>query len=225
MSTQVHPEFTSSRESAPALCQALERGLGQPINALRASMESLAREFELSDPRSATLDAALTSVARLSRNVGDLIDYAFPPEPRPLECSIEEILYSARFQLPHELWQHLMIARERTSATPRLFIDGPVLAQSIARLVHSTIAQADPRCWLMLRASAHGPRVSFTVMVHNAQDPVGYQADPTGLCHSIAQRDLSVIGCSLTERVINASRTTFVIQLPESAVIPAEQAA
>lgn len=225
MSPQVPSQTASSRDAAPELGPALERGLGQPISALRACMESLAREFDGHDPRSAALGEALSEVTRLGHNVGDLLDFAYPPQPRPLECTIEEILYSARFQLPHTLWGHLLIARDASPQLPRIFIDGPVLAQSIARLVKATVADAVPGSGLMLRAQIEAGRVHFTITVQGANDPHRRQADPTGLCHSIAQRDLGVIGCALDERTTQGGAATFRIQLPHDALVFEELAA
>lgn len=221
MDTHVHTEIAFSRDAAPELGNALERGLGQPITALRASMEALARDLATSDPRdphARQLNRALSEVTRLGRNVGDLLDYAYPPQPCPLECTIDEILYSARFQLPHTLWQHLFIARDKGAATEHLFVDGPVLARSIARLVESVTHPAEPSSNLMLRAHIDGGRVAFTITLEGASDPLRHQADPTGLCHSIAQRDLGVIGCTIQERCCSNGGLTFRIALPHDAL-------
>jgi len=223
MSTPAHSQTASSRGTTPELGTALERGLGQPIHALRASMESLAGAFDLGDPRTAALDSALSEVTRIGRSVSDLLDYAHPPEPCPLECSIDEVLYSARFQLPHGLWSHLFIARDKSFCMDRLFVDGPVLARSIARLVQSTIsvsaARGDVEASLMLRATVEHGRAVFTITMQHTSDPVRQQADPTGLCHSIAQRDLGVIGCTLEERTTPSGDLAFRIQLPSDALV------
>lgn len=207
----------SSRAEAispnPTLSHALERGLGNPISALRASMESLALEFEPRDPRSATLDEALGEVARLGRNVRDLIDYAYAPEPTPMSCRIDEILYSARFQLPHDLWNRLWIARDRPegASMPELMVDGPVLSRSLARLVQA--AGNDLTRGVLLFASAHPGEVHFCITFWGTDQ---LNEDPMGLCHAIAQRDLGVIGCAIDEHTSPGRHTTLRVRVPAS---------
>jgi len=207
--------------SHPALGHALRRGLGRPLSSLRTSMESLVREFEPRDPRGAALDEALGEVARLGRNVRDLIDYAYPPEPRSLDCLVDEILYSARFQLPRDLWQSLWIARDlpRGAAMPELAVDGPVLSRSLARLIQA--AGSEPTGGILWRASWHAGEVHFVIAFCGASQ---LENDPMGLCHAIAQRDLGVIGCSIEEHTTAAGGTLIRVHVPASTALEGEAA-
>jgi len=174
-------------------------------------MESLAREFEPRDPRSAALDEVLGEVARLGRNVRDLIDYAYAPEPKAMTCSVDEILYSARFQLPHELWSCLWIARDLPGGVrmAELSVDGPILSRSLARLVQA--AGSNHSRGILLNASTHKDEVDFCITFCGNDH---LDDDPMGLCHAIAQRDLGVIGCSIQEHTTLSGNTTLRVRVP-----------
>jgi hypothetical protein len=205
----------SSRESAiranPALSSALRRGLGRPITALRASMESLVLEFEPRDPRGAALDDALGEIARLGRNVRDLIDYAYPPEPHKMRCGVDEILYSARFQLPRDIWKKLWIARDLIGGEPmsELSVDGPVLSRSLARLIQA--GAGNLAGGVLLHASWHDGEIHFGITFRGIGQ---LEDDPMGLCHAIAQRDLGVLGCLVEERTTPLGDTLIRVRVP-----------
>ena len=216
----------SSRDGAihanPALSHALRRGLGRPISALRASMESLVLEFEPRDPRGAALDDALGEVARLGRNVRDLIDYAYPPEPHEMSCGVDEILYSARFQLPRGLWRELLIARDLPGGQtmPKILVDGPVLSRSLARLIQA--GSSNLSGGVLLHASWHAGEVHFGITFQGTGQ---LEDDPMGLCHAIAQRDLGVLGCLVEERTTPSGNTTIRVRIPAATAIDKETAA
>ncbi len=192
----------------PILGQAVRRGLSRPVDHLKRSMRELTRSFDTSDPRSADLDAVLQLVERLGRNVRDLFDYAHPPEPRELECTIDEVLYTARYLVPHHMWKHLLVARERD--LPAMHVDGPVLSRSIARLVEAAAPLA--RKGVLLNVFREDDATVFTITFHGRS---AYLGDPMGLCHSIAWRDLAVIGCEPVERTSDHDDTTIRIRVPD----------
>ena len=220
MNSQAPHSIASSRSSAitpdPTLSHALSHGLRQPLDSLSYSIQSMARECDPADPRGQALDEALGEVARLGRNVRDLIDYAYPPEPHALSCSVDEILYSTRFQVPRALWSRTWIARDLPSGAPmpRLDIDGPVLAHSLARMVHAAGPELQR---LLLRASCQQGEVHFTLTFRGTST---LEADPMGLCHAIAERDLSVIGCCVEEHTTPLGHTTIQVRVPFAAVVP-----
>ncbi len=195
----------------PALSHALHSGLDEPLRQLHSSMESLVRKFDHGDPRSTALDSALGEVASLGRNVRDLIDYAYAPEPHPLACSINEVLYSARFQLPRRTRNRISIAHDASNnaSAQALQVDGPVLSRSLARLVQA--AGSQPKGGLLLRATTHADAVCFSITYHGT---AVLEGDPMGLCHAIAERDLGVIGCSIEEETTTLYNTIVRIRIP-----------
>ena len=171
-------------------------------------MRELTRSVGPDDPRSADLEAVLALVEHLGRNVRDLFDYAHPPEPRELECTVDEVLYTARYMVPHHMWKHLLVARERDLAP--MHIDGPVLSRSIARLVEAAAPLA--RKGVLLNVFREDDATVFTITFHGRS---AYLGDPTGLCHSIAWRDLEVIGCEPEEHSSDHDDTTIRIRVPD----------
>jgi len=211
----------SSSNSAPVSCElgkAVKQGLARPVDALRTSMRTLEQRFESSDPRGAELSRALAQVEQLSRSVQDLLDYAYLPEPQELDCTIDEILYSARFRIPHHMWSQLLVAREKDLKS--LQVDGPVLARSIARLIEAAAPIAIQG--VLLNVFRGEGATVFTITFRGRAD---FHGDPMGLCHTIASRDLSVIGCPMGELTSNMGDTTITIRVPEAAAKTEERAA
>jgi K+-sensing histidine kinase KdpD len=213
MTTESH---ASSRESSPqtacvtpaanntVLGHAVQRGLRIPIDSLRTSMENLRSEFGGVSMSDLALGEVLAEVDRLGRNVQHLLDYAYQPEAHAIECTVNEIVYTARFQVPHDMWSALWIARD--CDLPGMIVDGPVLSRSIARLIEAAAPLAQSGVLLNVKRTEKG--VSFSITYQGASDHLG---DPTGLCHAIASRDLAVIGCPLTETASRYGDTTITI--------------
>ena len=202
----------------PVLGQAVRRGLSRPVDHLKRSMRELSRSFDDSDPRGAELSDLMKLVDHLGRNVRDLFDYAHPPEQRALECTIDEVLYTARYLVPHHMWKHLLVARERD--LPAMHVDGPVLARSIARLVEAAAPLA--KQGVLLNVFHEDDATVFTITFHGRS---AYLGDPMGLCHSIAWRDLTVIGCEPEERTSDHDDTTIRIRVPDVAITEGEERA
>jgi hypothetical protein len=172
-------------------------------------MESLRCELGPTNFGDEAISAVLAEVNRLGRNVQELFDYAYQPEPCALECTVNEIVYTARFHVPHEMWSSLWIARDFD--LPCLVVDGPVLSRSIARLIQAAAPYAQNGVLLNVKRTKKG--VAFTITYRGASDHLG---DPTGLCHAIAQRDLAVIGCPVNESVSALGDTTITIGIPST---------
>ena len=206
------PVTSSSHECPdPDLGQAVRRGLSRPVDDLERTVRALSDHFDADDPRADELSGLLDQIERLGRNVRALFDYAHQPEPRALCCTVDEVLYTARFHLPHELWGRLEVARERD--LPTLDVDGPVLARSIARLIEAAAPLA--RTGVLLYAYRDGEAIHFTITFQGCSAFLG---DPTGLGHAIAWRDLAVIGCEAEERTATPGDTTIHIRVPGAMV-------
>ncbi len=215
MTTQSHASFregslspahATSPDANAVFGHAVQRGLRIPIDELRSSMESLRSEFGVGATSDRAIGAVLAEVNRLGRNVQDLLDYAYEPKAKAIECSVNEILYTARFHVPHDMWSSLYIARDRN--LPDLRVDGPVLSRSIARLIEAAAPLA--KNGLLLNVKRTNSGVSFTITFEGASDHLG---DPTGLCHAIASRDLDVIDCHLVETNSAFGDTTIEIKV------------
>jgi signal transduction histidine kinase len=129
-------ETFSAAESDDALARALLEGLDLPLAALRAVLESLARDLG-EDPRAASVAGALAEVTRAGRTVQDLVDFAAPPELMPLQCTIEEIISGARQRLPRGARERVLVARGDRGY--KLFVDGPLLARTLHRLLEAAV--------------------------------------------------------------------------------------
>ena len=68
----------------------LAQGLDLPLNALRASMESLCSSLRGSEHGSDLVDGVLEEVERLGHNVRGLVELATPPILQPLRCTATE---------------------------------------------------------------------------------------------------------------------------------------
>jgi K+-sensing histidine kinase KdpD len=222
MDTQTTPSgypAASSRKSAvqhhdPVLAKAVSRGLSTPFHALRTSVQRLTHSFTDGDPRGAELEDVLGQVEHLGRSVQELLDYAYLPEPKALVCTVEEVLYSARYLVPHHLWGCLSISRE--AHLPDLELDGPILARSLARLVAGAAPLASRG--VQLDVTAAPGATSFQLTFHGR---TAYVGDPMGLSLTIAARDLAVIGCPISEATSREGSTTLTIRVPaELAVAP-----
>jgi hypothetical protein len=200
------PAHATSPGSNAVIGHAVQRGLLVPIDELRSSMESLRSELGKGVTSDGAVGAVLAEVNRLGRNVQDLLDYTYQPQAKVIECSVNEVVYTARFHVPHDMWSSLYIARDRN--LPDLRVDGPVLSRSIARLIEASAPLAQSGVLLNVKRTRSG--ASFTITFQGASDHLG---DPTGLCHAIASRDLKVIGCPMIETNTAAGDTTIEIKV------------
>lgn len=149
------------------LGRALAEGLNLPLSALRASMEALTQELARGGVGPLLIDGVLREVDRLGRNVQELLDYATPPVVRPLRCTIEEIVTSARRQLAGASKNRVVAAHERAGAT--IVVDGPLLSICLRRLLENAL-EASSELVLVVTRQENG-RTSFTIL-DDGQEPL-----------------------------------------------------
>jgi signal transduction histidine kinase len=215
------PHALGFERSDATLSRALAQGLDTPLAALRATMESLSlelvqRNVGLSPLR---LDGVLREVERLGRNVRELCDLASPPVPRPLACSLEEIVHAARRALPCE--QRARVVCARCEAGANLEVDGPLLAGCLRRLLENALEATDGIVLVVARLEAGAP--SFTV-VDEAPSELGPDWRPIpfrstkpnhlGLGLTLTHRDVALLNGRLEFLSTPGGRTSVRITLP-----------
>jgi signal transduction histidine kinase len=178
-----------------SLARALSQGLDTPLSALRATMESLGQEMLLGSQTVAPLriDGVLREVDLLGKNVRELCELAAPPVPRPLACSLEEIVRSASSAFaPH---QRARVIAARTAPGESLEVDGPLLSACLRRLIENALEAADgPVLVVARRERGHA---SFAVM-NDAPSLLGPGWQPVPF-HSTKPNHLG-LGLTLTRR-------------------------
>lgn len=206
----------------PSLGKALIEGLNLPLSALRASLESLARDLDSGDPRTRTVAGALAEVGRVGRTVRDLADYSEPPTLRPLRCTAEEIVYSARHRLPRGLRDRVLVARME----PRieLDVDGPLLAQALTRLVENALEAASGR--ILVNVKSEGDAIVFTTVNHRSRGGIDWEwaqtpfqtdkPDHLGLGLTIARRDIALLGGVLELSCTPLGETIARVRMPRT---------
>lgn len=177
---------------------ALYQGLDIPLNALRASMESLSRELSRDGDSHGIIEGALEEVERLERNVRELMEFTSVPTPMPLRCTLAEIVLSARSGLPPSQRTRVLVAHEPEGA--KLMVDGPLLACSLRRLVLNALEAGSEQVLLVARREEEATR--FTV-VDDAPEKIDVEwAMPAfrstrrnhlGLGLAIAKRDVALL--------------------------------
>lgn len=197
---------TGSRPDLDLVAEVLDRGLREPLAALRATLDSFARHAAGRD-ESSIAEAAIAQVVQLSRTVHDLSEFASPSPLRPLRCSLEEIVRGALELLPARARPRVLLALE--DRRERLLVDGPLLSRCLALLMADGL-HADAECMLHVRRT--GGRTRF-VVVHTA--PVGPDTAALRLGRALARRDVDRMGGSLAFHTTAATRTSVVEGLAE----------
>ncbi|MSR63046.1 MAG: HAMP domain-containing histidine kinase [Planctomycetes bacterium] len=182
-----------------ALSRALTQGLDTPLHALRATMESLGHELLAHQPiQPLRIDGVLREVDRLGKNVRELVSFATPPVPRPLACSLEEIVQAARAELAPELRERVVLARGERAAMAH--VDGPLLSGCLRRVIENALeATEEP---VLVVARLEQGEASFTVIdgTPSTLGP-GWQPAPfrttkpnhLGLGLTLTQRDVALL--------------------------------
>jgi len=185
---------TSSTQAVePELSRNLLGGLRTPLNALRASMESLCDEYGEGDPRARVAHAALEEVLRLGRSVQEYAELSARPMPNPLNCQPEEIAYSARFRLDNDLRTRVVVAREQ--GLPSLHVDGPLLTRSLWRLLALTLERSSGE--VLLHVEHREGALCFTISGSLPHTELGGPAAGADLRHQLARRDIEAAGGAL----------------------------
>ena len=209
--TQLTPEACP----APAeLGLTMTRILKNPLAALRATMENLARELPAHDPRSEHVNAALDEVLRLSRGVGDLVDYAAPRDIEPLACTSDELLCSTQHMLPEAARTRLRLARP--ASVQHLWADGPQLCQSLRHLAE--YALATPTGEVLLGAREEGDTALFTLVGEDSNSKVNRASGAVQLDLGLhlASRDIPRMGGTLTLQRTSRGATCIQVSIPVS---------
>ncbi|MEM7309972.1 MAG: hypothetical protein AAF682_25075 [Planctomycetota bacterium] len=219
---QTAPRPHRSQEADDALSEALLDGLNVPLSALRASLESLAAGLPREDPRSGTIAGALAEVSKVGRSVQDLAAYAAPPHPRPLRCTVEEIVYSARHQLPKKDRERVLIARVDRGGT--LFVDGPLLARCLHRLVENAVEASTG--YVLMNVREDDDATLFTTVnrdLHTQLDlewaQAPFQTDKPrhlGLGLALAKRDIELLGGTLVLTRTPRGETVAMARVPNA---------
>ncbi len=181
--------------------RALAQGLDTPLDALRATMESLSQELRQGSATAFAplrIDGVLREVDRLGKNVRELVEYATPPVPSPLACALEEIVHAARAPLSPEQKERVVVAR--TEPGTALEVDGPLLSGCLRRLLENALEASEGP--VLVSARREGHEASFAVVdgAPSALDasfrPVPFRTtkpNHLGLGLALTQRDVALL--------------------------------
>lgn len=206
-----------------SFARALSQGLDTPLSALRATMESLGYELQASSARAPMrpqrLDGVLREVERLGKNVRELCDFAAPPVPQALPCSLDEIVSSARAQLRPEQRGRVVAARCESNAS--IEVDGPLLAGCLRRLLENALEATDELVLVIARCDRD--ESSFTVVddapsaLGPGWQPVPFQTtkpNHLGLGLALTQRDVALLAGRLEFLSSAGGQTSVRITIP-----------
>lgn len=224
-SRQTH-SMTSATTSTPslpadriALGRSLERVLGQPLAALRASIESLVSDLDAGDPRGDTLAGALDQVTRMTRDLQSLVEFAAPRPLAPLRCSFEELARGVVAALEPRDRARLQIAHPGCGAG--LKVDGPLLVTCLASLAQGALKSAPGNVLLQVRRA--GGATVFTLVRDDAKDvyepgavDLGRTAVDAALAVqlTVARRDIARMGGELCVQHTARGVTCVSVLLP-----------
>jgi len=199
------PDTTSTAPIAAPLAAATGPDLGltmtqvlrNPLSALRASMETLASEFRSDDPRSLKLSGALEQVLSMSRDVDALLALTAPRPLAPLTCRIDEILEAALRQQGFEGRSRVQLAQPERDAT--LSIDGPLLADCLARLIEHALANSCESVLVSVSARGASPRFSIVAQADDSRRACAthQRLAALDLGLALARRDAARMGAAL----------------------------
>lgn len=223
--TELEPKHATSHVGAEEAPRAAELGLTvtrvlkTPLAALRASMESLAKNLDANDPRRELLSGALAEVTRLGRDVEALASYAAPRPLAPIACSVEEILQGAVARLSLRDASRVTLARPAAAHT--LVVDGPLLSTALAQLVRAALESSCDD--VLLQARVEGERTTFVVVSGgDAQRVVvprtsrSHQEASLTLGLELAQRDVVRMGGEFEREVSDAGRVCVRVRIPNT---------
>lgn len=199
-------------------------GMRTPLAVLRASLEALAFRFEPRDPRAAQLASAITQVARIQHNLQTVLDAERPLAPRPLPCTLQEIVHGAVAPLVGEHKERTLVAVEHGDT--RVVVDGPLVSRSLTRLVEAALDAAPGP--VLVRAGVREGRASI-VLVRTRDRSDGASARTAcdldalhALVARVARRDVERSGGTYTHGADAASPT---IEIAFTPAVAREEAA
>ena len=142
--------------------RALREGIGLPLTAMRVSMETLCDRLTAGTQDERISRSLLSSLTRISDDLDTIVEFLSTPTPRPLSCSVDEILRSARSRLGQR-GSSLQVAC--ACAPDTLLVDGPLLVRLLTRLLGDALEDsADP---ILLSVRETQSELLFAV-VHSA---------------------------------------------------------
>lgn len=219
---------TRSSPQAVEVGLAVTRIFKAPLAALRASIESLARNLDSADPRRETLSGALAEVTRLARDVEALAAYAAPRPLMPLACSLEELLQGALARLAPQ--DAARVALARPASVPVLLVDGPLLTTALAHVLRAALWSSGDD--VLLEARSESGLATFSVLSGGngerleALDSSRSHHDASlGLGLELARRDVLRMDGTFELDTSDASRVRVRIRLPHQVRPPAGRAA
>jgi len=210
-------EVPNGRELGAALVQALDL----PLNAIRISMEALMEELG-EKAAGDRLPLVLDKVERLERNVRDLIEYASPPDPQPLRCTLDEITQSACDSLPQGFRGRILRTRHRCGEA--VHADGPMISGCLRRLMENAVEAGSQEVLLISRLSSAG--AEFIVvdaapaeleMDSAAKVFQSNRSDRMGLGLPLVLRDVSLMGGELRVQATPRGSTCIELHIPKEA--------
>jgi len=202
---------------APDIGLTMTQILRSPLSALRTSMETLASEFHAEDPRSLKLSGALEQVLAMSHDVEALMQLATPRPLAPLTCSLDEIVEAALRRQRFE--QRARVRLARPSGANTLRVDGPLLADCLARLLEYVLATTHDTVLLSTRCEEHAATFSI-VAQHNAEGELDHELSPSRraaleLGLTLARRDAVRMNAVLDVRICAQDTTCLSIRVDE----------
>ena len=203
------------------LGSALEHGLGLPLSALRASIESLQLRTPEGTQEERSLNGALKKVALISRNIHDLMDLAVPPSVLPSHCTPESIAVSARGSLAVELQARVLVAN--MAAATSVHMDAPLVTRCLRRLIDNALEAGSEVVLLTLRSEANS--TSFTVVDAGASSFDSHWAMEAfhsnkrhhmGIGLSLVARDMELLNGELLLDSAASGETIATLRLPNA---------
>jgi len=204
-----------------SVSRALSQGLGLPLTALRATVESLGHELRGGPVRcpSRRIDGVLQEMERLDRNVGELIALATAPVPRPLRCTLAELVHAARMELGPAQAARVVVAQ--ATGHESLLVDGPLLSSCLRRLLENALEAGSEHVLVVARLERSA--ASFSV-IDDAPSAFGPDWKPVpfrstkpnhlGLGLVLAHRDVALLNGRLEFLSTPGGETCVRITIP-----------
>ncbi len=194
----MHP--TPTLQAAPAAwspcAQDTGRSLRSRLAAVRATLESLGRTLPREGSQNATVLATLRELEHLGHDLRAVLDWSMPAEPRPIDCTHEEIGLGAVQAFSAPLRQRVLVSYDQPAR--RVRIDGPMLSRCLAYLIEHELC-AGGNVALHVRSAEER-----TVFAISAENTAGAATDAQrdgrpllALGLAVAERDLTRLGASV----------------------------
>jgi hypothetical protein len=174
------------------LGEALIHGLREPLAALRASLESLARGAEQGPVRESLAENAVEEVARLGRTVQDLIEFVSPVPLQAMRTTLDEVVEAALAALGSERGRVLLAVEHGSDL---LHVDGPRLARCLSLLLLEALRSGPGEVLLHTSGVQHKTSICVTRELTRATRPQSSSASSVAsLARGLAERELARLG-------------------------------